>query len=128
MAKTKVVWRERALEDTSRLYNFLFEKNEEAARKAAQVILRGSSLLEDTPRLGRPMADSTERRELFIPFGSGFYVIRYFFASDTTGEKEFEEFFAEGEKLDLERFKQTLAVMPKSPYREYLQHQFPEAG
>ena len=83
MSKTKVVWRERALEDISRLYDFLFEKNEEAARKAAQVILRGSSLLEDTPRLGRPMADGTERRELFIPFGSGFYVIRYFFASDT---------------------------------------------
>ena len=83
MAKTKVVWRERALEDISRLYDFLFEKNEEAARKSARVILRGSSLLEDTSRLGRPMADGTERRELFIPFGSGFYVIRYFLASDT---------------------------------------------
>ena len=54
----------------------------EAAKKAAQVILRGSSLLEDTPRLGRPMADGTERRELFIPFGSGFYVLRYFLAND----------------------------------------------
>jgi glucose-1-phosphate thymidylyltransferase len=30
--------------------------------------------------------------------------------------------------IDLERFKQTLAIMPKSPYREYLQQQFPEAG
>ena len=81
MAKAKVVWRERALEDTSRLYDFLFEKNEEAAAKAAQVILRGSSLLEDSPRLGRPMADGTERRELFIPFGSGYYVLRYFVTS-----------------------------------------------
>jgi plasmid stabilization system protein ParE len=83
MAKTKVVWRERALEDIGRLYDFLFEKNEEAAKKAAHVILRGSSLLEDSPKLGRPMADGTERRELFIPFGSGFYVLRYFLASDT---------------------------------------------
>lgn len=83
MAKAKVVWRERALEDISRLYDFLFEKNEEAAIKAAQVILRGSSLLEDSPRLGRPMADGTGRRELFIPFGSGFYVLRYFLTSDT---------------------------------------------
>jgi toxin ParE1/3/4 len=83
MAKAKVVWRERALEDISRLYDFLFEKNQEAARKAAQIILRGSSLLEDTPRLGRPMADGTERRELFIPFGSGFYVLRYFLANNT---------------------------------------------
>jgi FlaA1/EpsC-like NDP-sugar epimerase len=28
----------------------------------------------------------------------------YFFASDTTGEKDFEEFYTEGEVLDLERF------------------------
>jgi nucleoside-diphosphate-sugar epimerase len=28
----------------------------------------------------------------------------YFFASDTTGEKDFEEFYTEGEKLDFERF------------------------
>lgn len=82
MAKAKVVWRERALEDINRLYDFLFKKNEEAAAKAAQVILRGSSLLEESPRLGRPMADGTDRRELFIPFGSGSYVLRYFLASD----------------------------------------------
>jgi len=83
MAKAKIVWRERALEDISRLYDFLFEKNkEEAAAKAAKVILRGSSLFEESPRLGRPMADGTGRRELFIPFGSGFYVLRYFQAED----------------------------------------------
>ena len=28
----------------------------------------------------------------------------YFFKSDTTGEKDFEEFFMEGERLDMERF------------------------
>lgn len=28
----------------------------------------------------------------------------YFFKSDTTGEKDFEEFFIEGETLDMERF------------------------
>lgn len=83
MAKSEVVWRERALEDITRLNGFLFDKNQDIARKSAQVISRGSSLLEDTPRLGRPMADGTERRELFIPFGSGFYVIRYFLTSDT---------------------------------------------
>lgn len=82
MAKAKIVWRERALEDIDRLYSFLFDKSEEAAKKAAQAILRGSSLLEDSPKLGRPTADGTERRELFIPFGSGFYVLRYFLADD----------------------------------------------
>jgi toxin ParE1/3/4 len=82
MAKAEIVWRERALKDIDRLYNFLFEKNEDAAAKVAQVILRGSSLLEDSPRLGRPMADGTGRRELFIPFGAGFYVLRYFFTNE----------------------------------------------
>lgn len=83
MAKAKVVWRERALGDIDRLYGFIFEKDNEAAAKAARVILRGSSLLEESPRLGRPMADSTGRRELFIPFGSGYYVLRYFLTNDT---------------------------------------------
>jgi plasmid stabilization system protein ParE len=82
MAKTEVVWRERALKDIDRLYNFLFEKNEDAAMNAAQVILRGSSLLEESPRIGRPMADGTGRRELFIPFGAGYYVLRYFFVNE----------------------------------------------
>jgi plasmid stabilization system protein ParE len=82
MAKARIVWRERALEDINRLYDFLFEKDQGAAAKAAQVILRGSSLLEESPRLGRPMADGTRRRELFIPFGSGFYVLRYFLTND----------------------------------------------
>jgi plasmid stabilization system protein ParE len=83
MAKAKIVWRERTLEDITRLYDFLYKKNEEAAAKAAQVILRGSSLLEESPRLGRPMADGTGRRELLIPFGAGFYVIRYFLTTET---------------------------------------------
>jgi FlaA1/EpsC-like NDP-sugar epimerase len=34
----------------------------------------------------------------------------YFFASDTTGEKDFEEFFVEGQDLDLERF-ETIGVI-----------------
>ncbi|HSX31684.1 MAG TPA: type II toxin-antitoxin system RelE/ParE family toxin [Candidatus Saccharimonadales bacterium] len=83
MAKAKVVWRERALKDIDRLYDFIFEKNDEAAAKAARVILRGSTLLGESPRLGRPMADGTGRRELFLPFGSGFYVLRYFLIDNT---------------------------------------------
>lgn len=35
----------------------------------------------------------------------------YFFASDTTGEKDFEEFFTEAEILDMERFN-TIGVIP----------------
>ena len=38
----------------------------------------------------------------------------YFFKSDTTGEKDFEEFFTEDEKLDMERFN-TIGVIKNEP-------------
>ena len=38
----------------------------------------------------------------------------YFFASDTTGEKDFEEFFTEGETLDMQRFA-NLGVIKNPP-------------
>lgn len=68
-AKSKIVWRERALAAI-------------AARRAAKVILQGSLLLENSPRIGRPMVYDTQRRELFIPFGSRFYILRYFLEND----------------------------------------------
>lgn len=82
MAKAKVVWRERALADIARLYAFLNEKDNQAAKRAVKVIREGTLLLESTPRIGRPMGDGTKRRELFLPFGSRFYVVRYFLESE----------------------------------------------
>lgn len=38
----------------------------------------------------------------------------YFFASDTTGEKDFEEFFTDAETLDMERF-ETIGVIKNEP-------------
>ncbi len=38
----------------------------------------------------------------------------YFFSSDTTGEKDFEEFFTGGETLDMHRF-ETIGVIKNSP-------------
>lgn len=38
----------------------------------------------------------------------------YFFASDTTGEKDFEEFFTEAETLDMQRFK-NIGVIKNAP-------------
>lgn len=40
----------------------------------------------------------------------------YFFASDTTGEKEYEEFYVEGERLDMERFEK-IGVVQREPLR-----------
>lgn len=47
----------------------------------------------------------------------------YFFESDTTGEKDFEEFFIENEILDLQRFK-NLGIIKNDPVfnEEKLQH------
>jgi hypothetical protein len=38
----------------------------------------------------------------------------YFFSSDTTGEKDFEEFYTDNETLDMDRF-QNLGVIKNQP-------------
>lgn len=73
----QVKWRPRAVADIGRLHNFLYKKDIVAARRAAYAIYRAAKLLENTPRIGRPMPDETRRRELFVPFGAGAYVLRY---------------------------------------------------
>lgn len=73
----RVRWLPEAIEDFERLYFFLLEKDAEAAEKAAFSILRGSNLLKSTPRIGRLVPDDKHKRELFMAFGAGAYVIRY---------------------------------------------------
>lgn len=73
----QVVWLPEALEDVERLHAFLQEKSLAAAQRAAQTILNGARLLETAPEAGRPMNDETGRRELFVAFGAGAYVLRY---------------------------------------------------
>lgn len=69
-------WLPEAIVDFERLYYFLLEKDVSAAHKATRNILDGANLLKVSPRLGRLMPDDT-RRELFMAFGAGAYVIRY---------------------------------------------------
>src|SRR5437879_3063976 len=80
----RVVWRARARLDVQELYDFLFEKSPQAAQRAAQLILDGATLLETSPRLGRPLSDGTERRELVLSFGTGAYILRYMLTDDGT--------------------------------------------
>ncbi len=47
-----------------------------------EVILGGSERLLEMPEIGRPMKDGEGRRELFIAFGMGAYVLRYRIDSD----------------------------------------------
>jgi plasmid stabilization system protein ParE len=73
----QIKWLPEALADVERLHAFLKEKNQEAAARAARTILEGAELLKTSPSLGRPMPDDTGRRELFVSFGAGAYVLRY---------------------------------------------------
>ena len=76
-----VVWSPRSLECVQRLYNFLAEKDIDAAKAAAVLILKHADLLEKFPQAGRPADDlEPEHRELLIPFGGAGYVLLYHFA------------------------------------------------
>ena len=79
-----VVWIPEALTDIARLHEFLQSKSPEAAAKAASIILEGAVQLRTLPHIGRPMPDETGRRELFVAFGAGAYVIRYIQQADST--------------------------------------------
>lgn len=80
----QVKWLPEALDDVERLHAFLCEKSPDAATRAAQAILDGARLLQLTSDIGRPMDDGTGRREWFIPFGAGSFVLRYMRERDDT--------------------------------------------
>lgn len=68
-------------------------------------------------------ASEEEARQFFLtnhqsPIANHNYWPCYFTESDTTGEKDFEEFFMEGEQLDLERFENLGIVKSSLPYQE----------
>ncbi len=79
-----LIWLPEAKNDLDRLYTFLLDINPASAAKAMQAVLDGSNDLQTHPRTGRPMNDGTSRRELFIPFGAGNYVLRYRIFDDKT--------------------------------------------
>ena len=73
----RVFWLPEALNDLERLRDFLLEKDPAAAERAICTIESGTDRFLNFPEIGRPMGDDTGRRELFIPFGAGAYVLRY---------------------------------------------------
>ena len=81
----EIKWLPEAVSDLHRLHTFLQEHDQKAADNASGRILEGVKLLKVTPRLGRPMSnDDVDRRELFMSFGAGAYVIRYRFEGDNS--------------------------------------------
>jgi len=73
----KLRWLPAAFQDIERLYEFLVEKSPGAAARAMEIILEGAEGLEDMPEMGKPMNDGMGRRECYLPFGAGTYVLRY---------------------------------------------------
>lgn len=73
----RVVVTEGALRGLEACRGFLAQKSPEAARRAAEAILRQFEMLERYPALGRPLEDVPELRELLIPFGDSGYVALY---------------------------------------------------
>ena len=72
-----LLWLAEARADIQRLFDFLAEKDLRAAGRMADCIIDGARVLENHPRAGKPMDDESGRRELFMPFGIGAYVLRY---------------------------------------------------
>ena len=79
----RIFWLPEALGDLERLYDFLLDKDPSAAVRAIHTIGESVDKLIDFPEIGRPMGDESNRRELFISFGAGAYVLRYRIYRDT---------------------------------------------
>ena len=74
----RLIWTPSALVDVQRLYRFLVVKNPDAARRAVKAIRQGVKVLEQQPKVGRPVEDmDNEFRDWIIDFGDSGYVARY---------------------------------------------------
>ncbi len=74
---SEIVWLPSAAKDVSRLRDFIQSNNPSAAVRAANRIKDASKILRENPEAGRPVEELFPFRELFIPFGSGNYILRY---------------------------------------------------
>ena len=73
----KLIWEPGALNDLTRLREFIQPHNPKASANAAKRIIAAANLLLDHPHLGHPISDLPEFNELPIPFGKRGYVMRY---------------------------------------------------
>ena len=71
-----------AIEDLTRLSNFLHQNNTLAAKQAGLAIIKAIKILSDYPQAGRPDDDDSEYRELIIDFGNSGYVAKYHYKND----------------------------------------------
>lgn len=85
MRRFKVRFTPEAEEDLFRLYDFLLEKDLDAAGRALEAIREATRLLRFSPFSCRKVRrDNPFLRELVIPFGSAGYVALYEIESERT--------------------------------------------
>lgn len=70
-----IVYAEAALADLDRIFEFLAAADRAAAKRAAESIVSGVSMLTEHPLIGRPVSDA--HRALVVSFGNGGYVVLY---------------------------------------------------
>ena len=79
----KLVWLPQARADLERLYQFLADKNPQAAKRAIQQILESALLLKDNPKLAPGWQVDPHFRELRIAVGKSNYRLRYAYHNGT---------------------------------------------
>jgi plasmid stabilization system protein ParE len=73
----QIVYSPNALSNLERLFQFLADKNSDAAQRAIHTIHARIKTLSRFPKLGRVDPELPDYRELFIVFGATGYVARY---------------------------------------------------
>jgi plasmid stabilization system protein ParE len=73
----RLILSRRAVADIRRCRQFLAERNDAAANRAAAAIANALRILTMTPAAGRPITATPRFRELIIPFGATGYVALY---------------------------------------------------
>ncbi len=75
--KFKLIWESGALDDLSRLREFIEPNNPKAALNVARRVIGAANLLLEQPYLGHPIDNMPEFHKLFIPFGKNGYDMKY---------------------------------------------------
>lgn len=72
-----IEWSDDARKDLERVQWFLYGLSPKTAIRMAKAILISADVLMQSPKIGRPLGDDSDRREYYVPFGGSYYVLRY---------------------------------------------------
>lgn len=97
--------------------------SEDEAKEKAELIRGGAHLIRDNDPVnfkdlppGSPMSFQSPQNAKKKDLTPGMWPC-YFFASDTTGEKPYEEFYTEADRVDLERYR-NVGVISQPPWTD----------